>query len=444
MRDFRSVWSLRRRILLSLAVAAVMASPLLAQTPQAAPIETQKLDPEPIRITIDELPEPFASESAQAQPKIAPVPDDPVLNAPAGFSVNVFAADVPQARWLALTPDGDVLCSSGKNNKIHLLQDTDGDGVADQRHVFLDESRGANLPFGMDFAQVNGQWYFFLGNTNAVLRYPYQLGQTELKSDYKKITALPGQGYNQHWTRNVRVAPDQTHLFVTVGSKTNAEIEELPRASVLRMRLDGSQREVFASGLRNPVGLDFHPQSKQAYVNVNERDKLGDRLVPDYFTEIEKGQFFGWPYTYLAPQNLDPRHAEDGRSVRPELASQTHPPDVLYEAHSAALGLAFGTGMQFPARYRQGAFSALRGSWNRSRGTGYKVVFVPFGDDHRPLGYYEDFLTGFLLEPDVPQTWGRPVGLIFASDGSLLLTEEAHGRIYRIAHTSGKNEGSSN
>jgi len=393
-------------------------------------ITEQKLDPEPIRVTVDDLPEPYTTPSARQPPQVVDIPDEPTLNVPDGFDVEIFADDIPFARWLAVTPDGDVLCASARTNAIYLLRDTDDDGVADEKHEFLDAQRGANLPFGMAF--VDGS--FYLGNTDAVLRYDYEPGQTELTGEYEKITDLPGRGYRQHWTRNVMASPDGKKLYVTVGSKSNVSVEPEPRATVLRMNPDGSQREVFASGLRNPVGLDFHPVTNDVYVTVNERDGLGDNLVPDYFTRVQKGEFYGWPYAYLTPDLPDPRHTRDGQSVRPDLVKQTQKPDVLFESHSAALGLAFYEGKTFPERYRNGAFVAFRGSWNRSRGTGYKIVFVPFDENNRPVGHYEDFVTGFLIDPSVPKTWGRPVGVTDLPDGSLLFTTEINGLIYRVQH----------
>lgn len=199
------------------------------------------------------------------------------------------------------------------------------------------------------------------------------------------------------------------------------------------MNLDGSNQQTFASGLRNPIGLDFHPTTNKLYVTVNERDKIGDDLVPDYLTGLQQGEFYGWPYAYLKPSNLDPRQTNNGQSKRPDLVTRTQMPDVLFQAHSAALGLQFYDGQTFPEKYRNGAFVAFRGSWNRDRGTGYKIVFVPF-DNGQPQGYYEDFLTGFLLDSAGPTTWGRPVGLLALPDGSLLLTEEANNRIYRIQY----------
>jgi glucose/arabinose dehydrogenase len=176
--------------------------------------------------------------------------------------------------------------------------------------------------------------------------------------------------------------------------------------------------------------------TKELYATVNERDQLGDDLVPDYFTKVKQGGFYGWPYAYLSPSLLDPRHLQSDRSERPDLAAKTITPDVLFQAHSAALGVQFYDGQQFPSRYHNGAFVAFRGSWNRDRGTGYKIVFVPFDEDNQPLGHYEDFLTGFLVNPDGPDTWARPVGLLVMPDGSLLLAEDGNSRIYRISCTS--------
>lgn len=393
-------------------------------------VRTEPLSSQPIRITVASLPQPFTTESAAQSPNVVPIPANSSLRVPAGFEVNIYAEGLDRPRWLALTPTGDVLVTETRQNRIRLLRDTNRDGVADVRQTFASAENGLNIPFGMAFSRDA----FFVGNTAAVLRFPYTSGQEQLNGVGQKITDLPGGGYNQHWTRNVVVSPDQTKLYVSIGSQSNLDEEPLPRASVQVMNLDGSNRQTFASGLRNPVGLDFHPQTAELYTTVNERDGLGDDLVPDYFTRIQQGQFYGWPYAYLTPDRLDPNHVQGGRSVRPDLVAQTQTPDVLFQAHSAALGLQFYDGKTFPEKYRNGAFVAFRGSWNRNQGTGYKVVFVPFGANGRPQGYYEDFLTGFLLNPSGPDTWGRPVGLLTLPDGSLLLTEEANGRIYRIQY----------
>ncbi len=399
-----------------------------AQTQNVIPTET--LSPTPINIDLKDLPKPFATESASKGPQIVPIPAKPTLSVPKGFVVNIFADGLDAPRWLALTPSGDVLVTETRQNRIRLLKDTNGDGVADVKETFASSANGLNIPFGMAFADNS----FFLGNTNAVLKFPYQQGQQQLSGTGQKIADLPGGGYNQHWTRNVVSSPDSKKIYVSIGSESNVDEEPLPRASVQVMNLDGTERQTFASGLRNPVGLDFHPVTKELYTSVNERDGIGDDLVPDYFTRIQQGEFYGWPYTYLTPNNLDPRQTIGNKSKRPDLAARTRTPDVLFQAHSAALGLQFYDDQTFPEKYRNGAFVAFRGSWNRDRGTGYKIVFVPFDSKGRPQGYYEDFLTGFLLDPSVPTTWGRPVGLLVLPDGSLLVTEEANNRIYRIQH----------
>jgi glucose/arabinose dehydrogenase len=422
----------RYAALLSMLVWPSMAWLPKALGADAGEIRVEHFEPVPHRIGLSDLPPPYQTPSVTRPPRVIPPPDDAVLRVPAGFRVNLFAK-VPSARWLRLTPDGDVLCAASQENKIVLLQDRDHEGVAGRVTVFLDAAAGANQPFGMAFVGSD----FYLGNTDAVLRYPFRriggdAGPTIRLGKPEKIASLTPKGYNQHWTRNVVASPDGKKLYVSVGSATNASPEKLPRASVFRMNLDGSGRETFAFGLRNPVGLAFHPQTGELYATVNERDGLGDDLPPDYFTRLRQGEFYGWPYAYLAPRNLDPRLLKDGRSPRPDLAARTKTPDVLFPTHSAALGLDFYRGTAFPARYRQGAFVAFRGSWNRSRGTGYKIVFIPFDADGRPKGWYEDFVTGFLLDPAGPLTWGRPVGVLSLPDGSLLFTEEINGRIYRV------------
>ncbi len=396
--------------------------------PESAQIPTNLLTPEPINIALTGLPEPYASESASQSPNVIPPPADATFNVPEGFAVNVFAEGLDRPRWLALTPEGDVLVTETRENRIRRLVDANGDGVAEQQETFATAQNGLDIPFGMAFADGA----FFLGNTDEVLRFPYESGQAALEGRGDRIATLPGGGYNQHWTRNVVVSPEGDRLYVSIGSQSNASEEPLPRASVQTMALDGSGMRTFASGLRNPVGLDFHPATGELYATVNERDGLGDDLVPDYLTQVEEGAFYGWPYTYLTPDNLDPRQVVNGASKAPDLAAQTKTPDVLFQSHSAALGLQFYDGETFPERYQNGAFAAFRGSWNRSEGTGYKVVFIPFDESGRAEGNYEDFLTGFLIDPSGPTTWGRPVGLLTMPDGSLLVTDEANNRIYRV------------
>ncbi len=410
--------------------ASQLKQPQTAAVPTKNVVRTQTLTSRPIRITLRNLPKPFATNSASKSPNVVGVPQNATLKVPAGFQVNVYADGLDAPRWLALTPNGDVLVTETRQNRIRLLRDTNGDGVADVKKTFASSQNRVNIPFGMTFAGNS----FFLGNTGEVLRFPYTKGQQQLAGTGQKIADLTPGGYNQHWTRNVVASPDGKKLYVTIGSASNVDEEPLPRASVQVMNLNGSNKQIFASGLRNPVGLDFHPTTGEPYVTVNERDGLGDDLVPDYFTRIQQGKFYGWPYAYLAPNLIDPRQATNGKSKRPDLVAKTQTPDVLFQAHSAALGLQFYDGRTFPRKYRNGAFVAMRGSWNRNQGTGYKVVFVPFNASGRTQGYYEDFLTGFLINPSGPTTWGRPVGLLVLPDGSLLLTEEANNRIYRIQY----------
>ncbi|NJM66661.1 MAG: sorbosone dehydrogenase family protein [Acaryochloris sp. RU_4_1] len=377
-----------------------------------------------------ELPKPYASLSASQPPQVIPRPQNARLVVPTGFQVSIFAKGLSRPRWLAVAPNGDVLVAESYDHRIRVLRDLDKDGQAEGNTVLLSN---LNQPLGMTFAP--DQRFLYVANTDAVVRFPYTVGQTQINSTPQVVTTLPGQGYRQHWTRNLRFSPDGKRLFISVGSRSNAEEEELPRASIQVITLQqGSAQpsfgslQTYAAGLRNPVGLDFHPQTQQLYTTVNERDGLGDDLVPDYLTSVKTNGFYGWPYTYLG-KNRDPRLPE-----RPQLTARTLVPEVLFQAHSAALGLVFYTGKQFPSTYHHDAFVAFRGSWNRSQGTGYKVVRVPFDKQGKPKGYYEDFVTGWLADPKVPTAWGRPVGLAVAVDGALLIADEPGGVIWRVSY----------
>ncbi|NES05178.1 MAG: hypothetical protein F6K22_21555 [Okeania sp. SIO2F4] len=385
-------------------------------------IETEPLSSENIRISLDLLPQPFASDSASNPADIIPVPDNPTFQVPDGFTVNVFAENLERPRWLTVTPTGDVLVTETPLNQIHLLRDTDGDGTADFSQIFASETNGLNQPFGMAFTED----FFYVGNTDSIVRYPYNIGDIQINGTGEKIADLPTGG---HWTRNLAIS-ENDRLFVSIGSLSNVSVEPLPRASVQVMNLDGSDRQTFASGLRNPVGLDFHPITGQLYTTVNERDGLGDNLVPDYLTGLETGEFYGWPYAYLSPNLEDPRRVGEN----PNLVAKTETPDVLFQSHSAPLGLQFYDEETFPEEYQNGAFVAFRGSWNRQEPTGYKLVFVPFDESGNPTGEYQDFLTGF-LDISEETTWGRPTGLQVLPDGSLLFTEEVNNRIYRIQYS---------
>ncbi len=424
-------------LLLAIAAAVGVASRAARSAAPAERIATSRLVPEPICLSIDDLPPPRPGRGPDRHPEVVDRPDEARLEVPEGFAVGVYRDGLEQPRWLALTPEGDVLVTETRKDRILRLVDGDGDGVAERAETFADARNGLEIPFGMAFATGGDTTWFFLGNHDEVRRYEYapaRRGATapRLEGRGSRIAQLPGGGYRQHWTRNVVVSPDGRRLFVSIGSQSNVDVEPLPRASIQTMALDGSGMRTFAHGLRNPVGLAFHPRTGALYATVNERDHLGDDLVPDFLARIEDGAFYGWPFAYLDAAHLDPRRMRGGESERPDLARSTRSPEVLFEAHSAALGLAFYERGPFPERYHGGAFVAFRGSWNRSEGTGYAIAFVPFDGAGRPRGCYEPFVRGFLLEPSVPRTWGRPVGVLVLRDGSLLFTEEENGRIFRV------------
>jgi glucose/arabinose dehydrogenase len=385
--------------------------------------------PEPIHITVDDLPDPFATASVSKGARVIPVPDDPVLYVPDGFTVKLYMSGFRTPRYLLYTPTGDILVSEPNANRISCLIDIDGDGYPDESVVFADSSNGINRPYGMAF--IDG--YFYVGNQNATRRYSWIRGSRQISGTGELVMTYQQSG---HWTRTVVVSPTADSIYVSIGSASNVNAEPLPRASIQLANLDGSNATTFAHGLRNPIGLAFHPITQDLYVACQERDLLGDDLVPDFFTRVEQDDYYGWPFAYMTSNLTDPRRClENGTSERPDLVSLTKTPDVLFQAHSAVLDSQFYTGNQFPTRYRNGAFAALHGSWNKNNGTGYKIVFIPFDDStNRPLGYYEDFVYGFLTDPSGPDTFGRPVGLLVLKDGSLLFTEDGNNRIYQVQY----------
>jgi len=374
-------------------------------------------------ITPATLPPPNLGPDAENPPRVIARPDGAMLQLPPGFEISTFAeGDFREARWMALAPNGDVFVSDAAASKVLVLRDTDGDGKADARFVF---ATGLTLPFGLAF------WtnYLYVGQTNAVVRFAYKPGQTEAQGPAEKIADLPGRGYRQHWTRNVIFDPSGKKLFVTVGSESNVDAEKDPlRATISEYNPDGSGKRIYASGLRNAIGLAFHPATKRLWAAVQERDRLGDDLPPDYFTEIKENGFYGWPYSYIG-KNEDPRR----KGERPDLVAAALVPDVLIQAHSAVLGLVFYNGKMFPKEYRGDAFIALHGSWNRSKRTGYKIIRVHF-KNNRPVGGYEDFVTGWMLDEDRREIWGRPVGLLVLKDGSMLITDDGANKIWRLTY----------
>jgi len=384
-------------------------------------------------------------------PTIKPWPSGQTPSAPAGFVVTRYASGLDHPRWIYRLPNGDILVAESATeprapnslteraqfwlernsgavmpsaNRITLLRDSNANGVVTMRTTFL---HGLHQPFGMLLAGNN----IFVANTDGVWRFPYRTGETEIDDSGRKILDLPVGGYNNHWTRNLTANVDGTKLFVTVGSGSNigehGTANEFHRADIIAFDPDGSDAYVFASGLRNPCGMAWEPRTHALWTVVNERDMLGDDLVPDYLTRVRKGEFYGWPYSYWG-RHLDPRV----RPQRPDLVARAIAPDYALGAHVAALGLAFYTADAFPAHYRGGAFIGMHGSWNRSRFAGYKVVYVPFTNG-MPSGPPEDFLTGFMHDPRNGTAYGRPVGVAIDRTGALLVADDAGDTIWRVA-----------
>ena len=376
----------------------------------------------------EDMPRPHATPSVGNGANRTVKPNEAPLQVPQGFRVSLFAGDLDHVRWMTVAANGDVLLAESQLGKITLLRDSDGDGQADLREVFL---RGLNRPHGLAIHQG----YLYIGEPTRIVRVPYRPG--DLKPTGKK-EVFGGSGSlgsgGGHWTRNIVFAPDGKSFYVSVGSRGNVGVEAEPRATVQRFDMDGgaaggSGQTTVATGLRNPVGIDFHPDTGELYVVVNERDGLGDGLVPDYFTRVREGEFFGWPYAYIGP-NPDPDYGDR----EAELIASAVVPDVLFQSHSAPLGLVFYDGGMFPEVYRGDAFVALHGSWNASQPTGYKVVRVPF-ENGRPQGWYENFAVGFWSKGRSPaRVWGRPAGLAIARDGSLLIADDVDQSIWRISY----------
>ena len=370
------------------------------------------------------LPPPKLENEVNNQPHVVPKPEGAKLNLPPGFEISTFAeGGFTRPRWLALAPNGDVfLADSSATGKIIILRDTNHDGVADERYTFAE-----NLlqPFGVAFWKD----YLYVGNTNAVVRFRYKAWQTKADGPPEKIADLPGKGYREHWTRNILFSSDGKKMYVTVGSESNVSVEAEPmRAAIIEFNPDGTDKRIFASGTRNPIGLAWLPGTNKLWAAVQERDRMGDDLPPDYVTEIKDAGFYGWPYAYNGP-NEDPRR----KGERPDLVGKTIVGDVLIQAHSAILGLLFYEGKMFPKDYRGDAFVALHGSWNRSKRTGYKIIRIHFRGG-KPVGGYDDFLTGWMLDENSRDVWGRPVGLLVLPDGSMLITDDGANKIWRVTY----------
>ncbi len=412
----------------------------MAQTSPAAKVKTGAGN-------LIELPEADTKSSKTNFSKVVAWPSDMTPTAPAGFVVSKFADGMKSPRNIVIAPNGDVIVvlsnsqrtkieqaaneMSGKAktevqgksvNTIMLFRDTNNDGIPELASTFL---AGLNQPYGAAFIGNS----FYVANTDGVWMYPYQNGDTEIRGEGKKILSLPAGGYNNHWTRNLIVKPDQSKLYVSVGSGSNVAERgldnEIRRANILEINPDGSGEKIYGSGLRNPVGMAWAPKTNALWTAVNERDGLGDDLVPDYITSVKEGAFYGWPFSYFG-QNEDPRL----KGQSPELVAKALVPDIAVGSHTASLGLAFYTAKKFPNKYQGGVFIGQHGSWNRSELVGYKVAFIPFKNG-KPTGKMEDFLTGFVKSEK--EVYGKPVGVAVAKDGSLLVADDVSGIIWRVA-----------
>lgn len=379
-----------------------------------------------ITTRVEDLPEPYETPVEALSPRRVSSNKKGELNLPPGFSVNPFRRGLTHARWLYTLNNGDVLLAEPRGGKITILRDADGDGRAEIEKTLVDD---LETPHGMS---VIGDW-LYIGEETQVRRIPFKVGDLDVTGALENVTepGSLGDGHG-HWTRILLHDEKDNALYISVGSASNIGIEPLPRASIQKLYLDDNRMETVATGLRNPVGMDFNPVTGALYTVVNERDGYGDGLVPDYMTEVQEGGFYGWPYAY-AGTIPDPDYADRA----PEMVAKSILPDVLFQSHSAPLGLTFYRADQFPDEYRNDAFVAFQGSWNASVPTGYKIVRVPF-ENGRPTGSYQNFATGFRIEmedPGAAKVWGRPVGLAVTADGSLLIADAVSQTVWRISYT---------
>ncbi len=374
-------------------------------------------------IHADRLPPPYATESAKGDPVYLPHNLVAPLRVPKGFRISLFAELPVSPRWLAVAPNGDVFVTESYAGRVVVLRDTLHKGVPDTQSIF---ASGLNMPHGMAFQPG----FFYLANTDSIVRFPYKIGDLIATSSPEVVVrGIPSFGRVQHWTRSILFERDGKHFYVTVGSAANKAVEDPPRATISRYNLDGSGRESFATGMRNPVGFGFRPGTDELWSTCVERDYMGDDVPPEFFTRVRRGDFYGYPWTYTGGKP-DPR-APEGSPPKSRM------PDVLFTAHSVPLGMVFYTGKNFPARYRGDVFIAMRGSTNRTESVGYQVVRVPFRGG-KPVGGYEPFVTGWLADAKQHTVYGRPVGLAVWTDGSLLVSDETAHKIWRVEYVGGR------
>jgi glucose/arabinose dehydrogenase len=377
------------------------------------------------KIAVNDLPAAFATGSAGNAPAIVARPPGAWPQAPVGFSVSLYASGLAQPRVIHVAPNGDVFVAESGGGRIRVFRGMTADGTPERSEIF---AGNLNQPYGIAFypSGPNPQWVY-VGDTDAVLRFPYRNGDLQSTAAAEHVVDLPPGG---HWTRDVAFSQDGKILFVAVGSASNVDDPDVTpaekdRADILAFDADGSHMRIYASGIRNPSGLAVNPKTGELWCTVNERDGLGDNLVPDYITSVREGGFYGWPWWYIGAHQ-DPRHA----GKHPELRDRAIIPDVLLQSHNASLQITFYQGKRFPQEYAGDIFASEHGSWNKSVRVGYEVIRVPLHQTGKASGGYEDFLTGFVLPNG--QVWGRPVGVTTGPDGALLVTDDGSNSIWRI------------
>ncbi|PYY17975.1 MAG: sorbosone dehydrogenase [Acidobacteria bacterium] len=386
------------------------------------------------KITVADLPEPYATTAVDNGPRLVSRPKDAWPKAPAGFKVELYASGLENPREIRTAPNGDLFLAESDPGVIKVFRGIGKDGKAEHTETF---ATGLNKPFGIAFYPVgpNPQW-IYIGNTDSVVRFPYSNGDLKARGAPQKIADLPGGGRLRgggHWTRDIAFSGDSKKMYVSVGSHSNVDDTdnnpvEFERADVLEFNPDGSGHRVFASGIRNAVGIAVDPKTGELWGSVNERDNIGDDLPPEYITHIQDGGFYGWPWYYIGGHQ-DPRR----KGKHPELKDKVIVPDVLVQPHNASLEMVFYEGKQFPAMYRGDIFASEHGSWNRKLRSGYEVIHVPLHQTGHASGEYEDFLTGFVTPNG--DVWGRPVGIAVAPDGALLVSDDGSESIWRVSYS---------
>jgi len=382
------------------------------------------------KIAVNDLPSPGSNVLAINPPRVVSRPPGAELGVPSGFKVDIYASGFRDPRFLLTAPNGDVFVTESRVNQIKVVRGDHAESI----QLFADA--GLNKPFGLAFYPPgNNPQFLYVANTDGVIRFPYRTGDMKAGGPAEKLAAQlsGGAGFLRsggHWTRDLVFSPDGGKMYISIGSRSNDsdDAADADRARIFEFNPDGTGQKVYAWGIRNAVGIAFRPGTSELWMSTNERDELGDDLVPDYISSVQPGGFYGWPWFYLG-NHVDPRHK--GKHV--DLAEKVVVPDVLVQSHSATLNLCFYTGDQFPAEYKGDIFAAFHGSWNRSKRTGYKIVRVPF--DHatgKALGEYEDFVTGFVTNRG--DVWGRPVGIAVAKDGALLFGEDGNGKIWGLSY----------